>query len=60
MGPLDTLNSVLINSMVFAFVPMLTACQGEARTALFLKLNRSVRVGICRHHRCGDSHARRG
>ena len=27
MGPLDTLNSVLINSMVFAFVPMLTACQ---------------------------------
>src|ERR1700730_13991864 len=28
MGPLDTLNSVLINSMVFAFVPMLTACAG--------------------------------
>jgi peptidoglycan biosynthesis protein MviN/MurJ (putative lipid II flippase) len=26
MGPLDTLNSVLINSIVFAFVPMLTAC----------------------------------
>ena len=41
MGPLDTLNSVLINSMVFAFVPMLTAASGAERTALFLKLYRS-------------------
>ena len=41
MGPLDTLNSLLINSMIFAFVPMLTACQGAARTSLLLKLNRS-------------------
>jgi putative peptidoglycan lipid II flippase len=40
MGPLDTFNSVLINSIVFAFVPMLTAAQGEERTALFLKLSR--------------------
>ena len=40
MGPLDTLNSVLINSIVFAFVPMLTACRGAERTALFLKLSR--------------------
>ena len=40
MGPLDTLNSVLINSMVFAFVPMLTAASGPQRTALFLKLSR--------------------
>jgi putative peptidoglycan lipid II flippase len=40
MGPLDTLNSVLINSIVFAFVPMLTAAQGAQRTALFLKLTR--------------------
>ena len=40
MGPLDTLNSVLINSIVFAFVPMLTAAQGGHRTALFLKLTR--------------------
>jgi putative peptidoglycan lipid II flippase len=40
IGPLDTLNSVIINSMVFTFVPMLTACSGAARTALFLKLNR--------------------
>jgi putative peptidoglycan lipid II flippase len=40
MGPLDTLNSVLMNSIVFGFVPMLTACSGEQRTALFLKLSR--------------------
>jgi len=40
MGPVDTLNSVLINSIVFAFVPMLTAASGEERTALFLKLSR--------------------
>jgi putative peptidoglycan lipid II flippase len=40
IGPIDTLNSVLINSMVFAFVPMLTEYEGRERTALFLKLNR--------------------
>jgi putative peptidoglycan lipid II flippase len=40
MGPLDTLNSMLLNSMIFAFVPMLTACKGEERTALLLKLSR--------------------
>ena len=40
MGPVDTLNSVLINSVVFAFVPMLTAREGAQRTALFLKLTR--------------------
>ena len=40
MGPLDTLNSVLINGIVFAFVPMLTACGKEERTGLFLKLSR--------------------
>jgi putative peptidoglycan lipid II flippase len=38
MGPLDMLNSVLINSIIFAFVPLLTAAQGAERTALFLKL----------------------
>jgi putative peptidoglycan lipid II flippase len=42
MGPMDTLNSVMINSVVFAFVPMLTACTGAERTALFLKLNRCL------------------
>ncbi|HWQ54936.1 MAG TPA: lipid II flippase MurJ [Bryobacteraceae bacterium] len=40
IGPIDTLNSVLINSMVFAFVPMLTAREGTQRTGLFLGLNR--------------------
>jgi putative peptidoglycan lipid II flippase len=42
MGPMDTLNSLLINSVVFAFVPMLTARTGEERIALFLKLHRSL------------------
>jgi putative peptidoglycan lipid II flippase len=40
MGPIDTLNSVLTNSMVFAFVPLLTACSGAERIALFRKLGR--------------------
>src|ERR1039458_2860766 len=40
MGPLDMFNSVLINSIIFAFVPLLTAAQGAERTALFLKLTR--------------------
>ena len=40
VGPIDTLNSVLINTMIFAFVPMLTERDGAARTALFRKLNR--------------------
>ena len=40
IGPLDALNSVLINTMVFAFVPMLTGRPHAERTALFLKLNR--------------------
>ena len=40
MGPLDTLNSLLINGIVFAFVPMLTACALAERTGLFLKVSR--------------------
>ena len=40
MGPIDTLNSVLSNSMVFAFVPLLTACAGVERIAIFRKLSR--------------------
>ncbi len=35
IGPIDTLNSVLINTMVFAFVPMLMLRDGPDRTALF-------------------------
>ena len=41
MGPVDTLNSMLINSMVFAFVPLLSTQKEPARTALFLKLRRA-------------------
>ncbi len=44
MGPLDTLNSVLTNSMVFAFVPLLTACAAGERIALFRRLNRGFLV----------------
>ena len=40
IGPIDALNSVLINTMVFAFVPMLTEQEGANRAALFRKLNR--------------------
>ena len=40
MGPMDALNAVLINSMVFAFVPMLAAREGAGRLALFRQLRR--------------------
>ncbi len=40
VGPLDTLNALLINSIVFAFVPMLTAAEGPARAALLGQLSR--------------------
>ena len=39
VGPVDTLNSVLINTMIFAFVPMLTEREGAARVALFRRLS---------------------
>jgi putative peptidoglycan lipid II flippase len=40
MGPVDTVNALLINSVVFAFVPMLTARAGDGRSALFHQLTR--------------------
>ena len=40
IGPIDTLNQALINTIIFGFVPMLTELQGGARIALFLKVNR--------------------
>ena len=46
IGPVDTLNSVLINGVVFAFVPMLTACEDGARAAMFRKLRNSL-VWLC-------------
>ena len=46
MGPMDTLNAVLINSMVFAFVPMLTAVAAAGdRGALFRRLAAPVSSG---------------
>lgn len=41
MGPVDTLNSVIMNTMLFAFVPMLMLRHDDERAALFA---RSVRV----------------
>jgi putative peptidoglycan lipid II flippase len=38
MGPVDSLNLLLINSMVFTFVPMLAAERPSARNAIFLRL----------------------
>ncbi len=35
IGPLDTLNGIVINTMLFAFVPMLMLREGEERIALF-------------------------
>jgi putative peptidoglycan lipid II flippase len=43
IGPMDALNAVLINSMVFAFVPMLAAREAAGRVALFLELRRCFR-----------------
>lgn len=43
MGPTDTMNSLVTNSMLFGFVPMLTARAGVERAALFCKLCRSLR-----------------
>lgn len=41
LGPVDTVNSVLTNSMLFAFVPLLTQYAGAERAALLLKLRRA-------------------
>jgi len=39
-GPLDTLNSVVVNTMLFAFVPMLMLRHGPDRTAMFTRAAR--------------------
>lgn len=41
LGPVDTVNSVLTNSMLFAFVPLLTQYAGAERASLLLKLRRA-------------------
>jgi putative peptidoglycan lipid II flippase len=40
MGPLDTLNSVIVNTMLFAFVPMLLFRHAGDRAALFARAAR--------------------
>jgi putative peptidoglycan lipid II flippase len=40
MGPLDTLNSVILNTMLFAFAPMLMLWHGADRTAIFARAGR--------------------
>jgi putative peptidoglycan lipid II flippase len=40
ISPIDTLNSMLINTMVFAFVPMLMLREGAERAALFRTASR--------------------
>ncbi len=40
MGPLDTLNSVVVNTMLFAFVPMLLLRHAGERAALFARAAR--------------------
>lgn len=40
ISPVDTLNSVLMNTMVFAFVPMLMLREGAERMALFRTASR--------------------
>lgn len=40
MGPFDALNSVLVNTMLFAFAPMLMLWHGSDRSALFARAGR--------------------
>jgi putative peptidoglycan lipid II flippase len=40
IGPIDTLNQALINTIIFACVPMLTERKGVDSIALFVKVNR--------------------
>jgi putative peptidoglycan lipid II flippase len=40
IGPLDTLNSVIVNTMLFAFVPMLLLRHAGDRAALFARATR--------------------
>jgi putative peptidoglycan lipid II flippase len=44
LGPVDTLNSVIVNTMLFAFVPMLLLWQDGDRRALFA---RAARIFLC-------------
>jgi putative peptidoglycan lipid II flippase len=50
LGPVDTLNSMLINSIVFAFVPLMTARSGAGRIGLYRQLARAyfwISAALC-------------
>ena len=47
LGPIDTLNSVLINTVVFAFVPLLTSQRGSERAALYGRAARLLALVFC-------------
>ena len=48
IGPIDTINGALLNTIIFAFVPMMTERDQAARTALFRKISRLfVRFFLC-------------
>jgi peptidoglycan biosynthesis protein MviN/MurJ (putative lipid II flippase) len=48
IGPIDTINGALLNTIIFAFVPMMTERDQAARTALFRKISRLfVRFFVC-------------
>jgi peptidoglycan biosynthesis protein MviN/MurJ (putative lipid II flippase) len=55
LGPADALNSVFINSIVFAFVPMLTARAGAEREALLRQLSRCFVYVSCALWRRGST-----
>lgn len=40
LGPIDSLNQVLINAMLFTFVPLLTDREGADRARLFVRIRR--------------------
>ena len=46
VGPIDTLNSVLINTMIFAFVPMLTEREGRCPRRLFPQAEPGLHAGV--------------
>ena len=47
IGPLDTLNTVIVNTMLFAFVPMLMLRTDGDRAALFARRPRVFPVYLC-------------
>jgi len=48
IGPIDTINAAFLNTIIFAFVPMMTERDRAGRTALFRKVRRLfLRFFVC-------------